>query len=41
MLPFQLRPITDADLDALVALDDDPEVIRLINGGQPTPRALR
>ena len=40
MLPFQLRPITDADLDALVALDRDPEVMRFINGGQPTPRAL-
>ena len=40
MLPFQLRPITDADLDALVALDSDPEIMRFINGGQPTPRAL-
>ena len=40
MPPFQLRPVTVADLDALVALDADPEVMRFINGGQPTPRAL-
>jgi len=40
MLPFQLRPITDADLDALVSLDSDPEVMRFITGGRPTPRAL-
>ena len=38
--PFQLRPITVADLAALVSLDSDPEVMRFINGGQPTPRAL-
>lgn len=40
MPPFQLRPLSEADLDALVALDSDPEVMRYINGGQPTPRAL-
>ena len=40
MLPFQLRPLTADDLDALVELDRDPEVMRFINGGQPTPRAL-
>jgi RimJ/RimL family protein N-acetyltransferase len=40
MLPFQLRPLAETDLDALVALDADPEVMRFINGGQPTPRAL-
>ena len=38
--PIQLRPITVTDLDALVVLDSDPEVMRFINGGQPTPRAL-
>ena len=40
MLPFTLRPLTPDDLDALVALDQDPEVMRYINGGAPTPRAL-
>ncbi len=40
MIPFQLRPITPDDLDALVLLDSDPEVMRYINGGRPTPRAL-
>ena len=40
MPTFQLRPITVADLDALVALDADPEVMRFINGGQSTPREL-
>ena len=40
MPTFQLRPITVADLDALVALDADPEVMLFINVGQPTPRAL-
>lgn len=35
-----LRPFTDvgADTDLLVALDDDPEVMRHINGGRPTSR---
>lgn len=33
------RKIVPADLNDLVALDSDPEVMRHINGGQPTPRA--
>ncbi|GAA3810214.1 GNAT family N-acetyltransferase [Streptomyces chiangmaiensis] len=35
-----LRPFTDADADAehLLALDNDPEVMRFINGGKPTSR---
>ncbi|MEX1007906.1 MAG: GNAT family N-acetyltransferase [Acidimicrobiia bacterium] len=35
-----LRPITldDADVDELVALDSDPEVMRYLSGGKPTPR---
>lgn len=33
-----LRPLVEADLDALVDLDSDPEVMRHINGGQPTTR---
>jgi RimJ/RimL family protein N-acetyltransferase len=40
MRPFTLRPLAETDLDALVALDSDPEVMRFINGGQATPRAL-
>ncbi|MFD5463496.1 GNAT family N-acetyltransferase [Kitasatospora sp. NPDC127059] len=37
-----LRPFTDADADALHALDDDPEVMRFINGGEPTsPETVR
>ncbi|HSM38044.1 MAG TPA: GNAT family N-acetyltransferase [Candidatus Limnocylindrales bacterium] len=32
-----LRPFTARDADKLVALDADPEVMRYINGGQPTP----
>jgi RimJ/RimL family protein N-acetyltransferase len=34
-----LRPLTMDDVDELVALDSDPEVMRYINGGKPTPRA--
>ncbi|HTF12568.1 MAG TPA: GNAT family N-acetyltransferase [Asanoa sp.] len=36
-----LRDFTDsdADVDALFALHDDPEVMRLINGGKPASRA--
>ncbi|MEU8922832.1 GNAT family N-acetyltransferase [Kitasatospora sp. NPDC048545] len=30
-----LRPFTAADTDRLFALDDDPEVMRFINGGAP------
>ncbi|MFB0619538.1 GNAT family N-acetyltransferase [Streptomyces sp. AGS-58] len=33
-----LRPFTDADTDDLFALDDDPDVMRFINGGRPTTR---
>ncbi|MFE4857882.1 GNAT family N-acetyltransferase [Streptomyces sp. NPDC056670] len=34
-----LRPFTEADVDDLVALDNDPEVMRFINGGRPASRA--
>ncbi|MFE4512936.1 GNAT family N-acetyltransferase [Kitasatospora sp. NPDC056783] len=33
-----LRPFTTADADDLFALDDDPEVMRFINGGEPADR---
>jgi RimJ/RimL family protein N-acetyltransferase len=33
-----LRPFTAADVDHLVALDDDPAVMRYLNGGVPTSR---
>ena len=33
-----LRPFTAGDEDNLVDLDSDPEVMRYINGGWPTPR---
>lgn len=33
-----LRRFTMADVDNLVELDADPEVMRYINGGRPTPR---
>ncbi|GLY74526.1 GNAT family N-acetyltransferase [Actinoallomurus iriomotensis] len=33
-----LRRFTEADEDDLVELDGDPEVMRFINGGEPTPR---
>lgn len=33
-----LRRFTRADVDNLVELDADPEVMRFINGGKPTPR---
>lgn len=33
-----LRQFTPDDVDNLVALDGDPEVMRYINGGRPTPR---
>lgn len=35
-----LRRFTDADVDNLVDLDSDPEVLRFINGGKPTPRHM-
>lgn len=34
-----LRHFTAGDVDRLVSLDADPEVMRFITGGQPTPRA--
>lgn len=33
-----LRRLTEADVDNLFDLDSDPEVMRYINGGRPTPR---
>src|SRR5437763_15348985 len=33
-----LRRFTADDVDNLVELDSDPEVMRFINGGRPTPR---
>jgi RimJ/RimL family protein N-acetyltransferase len=33
-----LRRFTEADVENLVRLDSDPEVLRYINGGMPTPR---
>jgi len=33
-----LRRFTEADVDNLVDLDSDPDVMRFINGGRPTPR---
>ncbi|MFD8289280.1 GNAT family N-acetyltransferase [Streptomyces lavendulae] len=33
-----LRAFTAADTDRLLALDNDPEVMRFINGGRPTSR---
>jgi RimJ/RimL family protein N-acetyltransferase len=33
-----LRAATPDDVDNLYVLDSDPEVMRYINGGQPTPR---
>jgi Acetyltransferase (GNAT) domain len=32
-----LRLFTDDDLDNLFDLDSDPDVMRFINGGRPTP----
>jgi len=37
---FHLRPMTPADLPHLVQLDADPEVMRYISDGQPTPEAV-
>lgn len=34
---LRLRRFTRADLDHLVALDGDPEVMRYLTGGHPTP----
>ncbi|MBH5333454.1 GNAT family N-acetyltransferase [Streptomyces pactum] len=33
-----LRRFTPSDVDLLLELDSDPEVMRFINGGRPTPR---
>jgi len=33
-----LRRFTEEDIDNLVELDSDPDVMRFINGGRPTPR---
>jgi RimJ/RimL family protein N-acetyltransferase len=33
-----LRQFTNEDIDNLVELDSDPEVMRFINSGRPTPR---
>ena len=35
-----LRRFTAADVDHLVDLDSDPEVMRFLTGGTPTPRAV-
>jgi RimJ/RimL family protein N-acetyltransferase len=35
-----LRRFTEADVDDLFALDSDPEVMRFINSGKPTPRDM-
>jgi len=35
-----LRQLTAADLDELCRLDADPEVMRYVSGGRPTPRAV-
>lgn len=35
-----LRQFTEADVDHLFDLDSDPEVMRFLNGGTPTPRDI-
>jgi RimJ/RimL family protein N-acetyltransferase len=37
---LMLRRFTAADADNLVALDGDPDVMRYISGGPPTPREM-
>ncbi len=37
---LELRRLTEADVDHLVDLDSDPEVMRFLSGGTPTPRAV-
>jgi RimJ/RimL family protein N-acetyltransferase len=37
---LRLRPITRDDVESLIALDSDPEVMRYLTGGKPTPRTL-
>ena len=34
---LRLRPVHQADRDDLFALEQDPEVMRFLNGGKPTP----
>lgn len=40
MPTLTFRPVSPGDVDLLEALDSDPEVMRHINGGTPTPRAV-
>lgn len=35
---LRLEPVTLDDIDLMVELDSDPEVMRYITGGKPTPR---
>lgn len=35
-----LRQLTEADVENLLALDSDPNVMRYLNGGTPTPREV-
>ena len=35
-----LRRLTATDVDYLVELDSDPDVMRFITGGKPTPRSV-
>ncbi|MEV3988120.1 GNAT family N-acetyltransferase [Streptomyces sp. NPDC049837] len=35
---LRLRTVTEDDLDEVVALDNDPEVMRYLNGGRPASR---
>jgi RimJ/RimL family protein N-acetyltransferase len=35
-----LRPFTEADVELLVELDSDPEVMRYLGNGRPTPRRV-
>lgn len=34
---LSLSPVQEADRDKLIALERDPEVMRFLNGGRPTP----
>ncbi|WP_158884453.1 GNAT family N-acetyltransferase [Amycolatopsis anabasis] len=36
---MSLRRFTESDVDKLVELDSDPEVMRYLNDGRPTPRS--
>jgi RimJ/RimL family protein N-acetyltransferase len=37
---LRLREFTDDDTDSLFELNSDPEVMRYLSGGQPTPREV-